>query len=166
MAKLKGMGGRAPPRVPFKRSVATFFISFVGMLVLSLIHFEGMPNGEIDAAVATVAAAPVNDTARYEKGDFIMLIGSQAATAVLVFNAIKSPLAQPRNVIFGNMISAFWGVAFAKSIPASHTWIAVPLAVSMAMFFMDITRTLHPPGGATALIAVIGSAKVKALGWM
>lgn len=43
---------------------------------------------------------------------------------------------------------------------------AVPLAVSFAMFFMDITRTLHPPGGATALIAVMGSAKVKALGWM
>lgn len=31
---------------------------------------------------------------------------------------------------------------------------------------MQITKTLHPPGGATALIAVIGTEKVKALGYM
>ena len=148
--------------------VATFFFSFVGMLVLSLIHFEGMAN-TADGAVPSAtnsSGSGSGSSLRYTQVDWVMLISSQAATAVLVFNAITSPLAQPRNVIFGNMISAFWGVAIGKSIPPQHTWLAAPLAVSVAMLFMDLTRTLHPPGGATALAFVIGSAKVKALGWM
>ena len=31
---------------------------------------------------------------------------------------------------------------------------------------MQITKTLHPPGGATALIAIIGSDKIKDLGYL
>ena len=127
--------------------VATFFFSFVGMLVLSLIHFEGMAN-TADGAVPSAtnsSGSGSGSSLRYTQVDWVMLISSQAATAVLVFNAITSPLAQPRNVIFGNMISAFWGVAIGKSIPPQHTWLAAPLAVSVAMLFMDLTRTLHPP---------------------
>jgi len=45
-------------------------------------------------------------------------------------------------------------------------WIAAPLAVALSIVMMQITLILHPPGGATALIAVIGSEKVKALGYM
>jgi CBS-domain-containing membrane protein len=45
-------------------------------------------------------------------------------------------------------------------------WIAASLAVSLAIIGMQITKTLHPPGGATALIAVIGSEKIKALGYL
>lgn len=118
--KLRGQGGRSLPRAPFKRSVETFVISFIGMLALSLIHFQGMTSL---TAVEEGGGAAVDEDPRFAKEDWIMLIGSQAATAVLVFNAIESPLAQPRNVIFGNMLSAFWGVAFSKSIPSTHTYI-------------------------------------------
>jgi len=45
-------------------------------------------------------------------------------------------------------------------------WIAAPLAVSLSIVLMQITKTLHPPGGATALIAIIGSDKIKALGYI
>eukprot|EP00037_Helgoeca_nana_P005807 m.54184 g.54184 ORF g.54184 m.54184 type:complete len:156 (+) comp16750_c0_seq1:218-685(+) len=95
-----------------------------------------------------------------------MLIGSQGAAVVLVFNAIDSPLAQPRNAILGNTLSAFVGVATRKVFSDDLTWVAVPLSVSLAILVMDLTRTVHPPGGATSLIAVIGSQKVKDLGWM
>ena len=40
------------------------------------------------------------------------------------------------------------------------------MAVSAAITAMHATRTLHPPGGVTALIAVIGSAKIHALGYL
>ena len=30
----------------------------------------------------------------------------------------------------------------------------------------NVIQTIHPPGGATALIAVIGSAKIKSLGYL
>jgi CBS-domain-containing membrane protein len=45
-------------------------------------------------------------------------------------------------------------------------WIAAPLAVSLSIVLMQISKTLHPPGGATALIAIIGSDKIKELGYM
>ena len=62
----------------------------------------------------------------------VLIISSQAAAAVLVFNAIKSPLAQPRNVIGGNVVGAVVGVAVQKVLPDSLNWLAVPLSVSLA----------------------------------
>jgi CBS-domain-containing membrane protein len=97
--------------------------------------------------------------------DTIFLIGSFGATAVLIYGATNSPLAQPRNLVGGHLISAFIGVTFYKLFP-SELWLSSALAVSSAIVLMQITKTLHPPGGATALIANIGSEKIKALGYM
>ncbi len=94
-----------------------------------------------------------------------MLIGSFGASAVLIYGAIKSPLAQPRNLIGGHIISAIIGVTCFKIMP-SHLWLASSLAVATAIAVMHATKTLHPPGGATALIAVIGSTKIHSLGYL
>lgn len=101
----------------------------------------------------------------FAQTDLVCIIGSFGATAVLVYGAIKSPLAQPRNVLGGHVISAVIGVAAYKLFP-NHVWLASPLAVATAIAAMHATKTLHPPGGATALIAVIGSDKVHALGYL
>lgn len=92
------------------------------------------------------------------------LIGSFGASAVLVYGAIQSPLAQPRNLVGGHVISALVGVTIFKLCP-QVIWIQAPLAVATAIILMQITKTLHPPGGATALIAIIGTEKIKALGY-
>ncbi len=97
--------------------------------------------------------------------DQLFLIGSFGASSVLVYGVIHSPLAQPRNLIGGHLISAIIGVTVHKLVP-DILWIAAPLAVSLSIVMMQVTLTLHPPGGATALIAVIGSEKVKALGYL
>ncbi|HRF81469.1 MAG TPA: HPP family protein, partial [Flavobacteriales bacterium] len=72
--------------------------------------------------------------------------------------------AQPRNLVGGHLISALLGVTIARYLP-DVLWLQAPLAVSLSIVAMQITRTLHPPGGATALIAVIGSPAVKELGY-
>jgi CBS domain-containing membrane protein len=95
----------------------------------------------------------------------IFLIGSFGASSVLIYGAIQSPLAQPRNLIGGHLISAFIGVLVYKSLP-EIIYLTAPLAVALSIVCMQITKTLHPPGGATALIAVIGSEKIKALGFL
>ncbi|MDO6803241.1 HPP family protein [Wenyingzhuangia sp. 1_MG-2023] len=95
----------------------------------------------------------------------VFLIGSFGASCVLVYGAIQSPLAQPRNLIGGHVISAIIGVTVFKIVP-DIVWINAPLAVALSIVAMQITKTLHPPGGATALIAVIGSEKIKALGYV
>lgn len=97
--------------------------------------------------------------------DNVFLVGSFGASSVLVFGAIQSPLAQPRNLIGGHLISAFIGVSIYKFLP-DIIWLTAPLAVSLSIVCMQITKTLHPPGGATALIAVIGTEKIKSLGYL
>ncbi len=97
--------------------------------------------------------------------DLVMVIGSFGASAVLIYGAIRSPLAQPRNLIGGHIISAIVGVTTYKLLP-NQMWLAAGVAVATAIAVMHATRTLHPPGGATALIAVIGSPKVHNLGYL
>ncbi len=96
--------------------------------------------------------------------DNILLIGSFGATSVLIYGAIQSPLAQPRNLIAGHLISAFIGVSIFH-ILGDILWLAAALAVSLSIIAMQISKTLHPPGGATALIAVVGSEKITDLSY-
>lgn len=100
----------------------------------------------------------------YSQNDFVFLIGSFGASCVLIYGVIDSPLAQPRNLIGGHFVSAIIGVTIQKLI-LDVLWIAAPLAVSLSIVLMQITKTLHPPGGATALIAVTGSVQIKELGY-
>lgn len=118
--------------------------SFVGIMIISNIH---------------------NLLHFLSKGDFSLMIGSFGATAVLAYGAVDSPLAQPRNIIGGHILSAIVGVTIFKIFGGS-IWFASALAVSTSIAFMQITNTLHPPGGATALIAVIGGSQIHKLGYL
>lgn len=100
----------------------------------------------------------------FSSTDMVLLIGSFGASAVLVYGIIDSPLAQPRNLIGGHLLSAFIGVT-TNLIFHTELWFAAALAVSTSIAVMQATRTLHPPGGATALIAVIGGQKIQNLGY-
>lgn len=96
--------------------------------------------------------------------DIVYLIGSFGASSVLVYGIIESPFSQPRNLIGGHLISAFIGVSIHYLLP-NTMYLSAPLAVSLSIVLMQITKTLHPPGGATALIAIIGTEKIKNLGY-
>jgi CBS domain-containing membrane protein len=91
-----------------------------------------------------------------------MLIASMGASAVLLFAVPHGQLSQPWPVIAGHLFSAFIGVSCAKFIPI------VPLAagceVGLAILAMHHFKCIHPPGGATALTAVMGGPTVKSLG--
>ncbi len=99
------------------------------------------------------------------ENDNLFLIGSFGASSVLIYGVIQSPLAQPRNLIGGHIISAIIGVTVFQFLP-TIVWLTAPLSVSLSILAMQYTKTLHPPGGATALIAVTGSEKIKALGYL
>ena len=82
-----------------------------------------------------------------------LLVAPMGASAVLVFAVPASPLAQPWPVIGGNIISAIAGIATARLIP--DPTLAAGIAVAAAIALMSITRSLHPPGGAVALLCVL-----------
>lgn len=125
-----------------KEHVLTFIGSFIGIGLIGLLNSQYM--------VAN---------------DNLFMIGSFGASSVLIYGIINSPLAQPRNLIGGHVICAIIGVTMLKLIP-NEVWIAGALAVSLSIVAMQMTKTLHPPGGATALIAVTGGAKIKAMGYL
>jgi CBS-domain-containing membrane protein len=100
----------------------------------------------------------------FEPKDMTLIVASFGASAVLVYGAVKSPLAQPRNLIGGHVLSALIRVVVYNLL--GGTWVGAAVAVSLAVAAMLLTRTLHPPGGATALLAVIGSKQIHDLGYL
>ena len=115
--------------------------SFLGILAISYFHSDFL-----------------DDT------DLTLVIGSFGASAVLVYGAVNSPLAQPRNLLGGHILSAIIGVISYKLF-SSNILLASAFAVATSILLMQLTLTLHPPGGATALIAVIGSPQIHELGF-
>ncbi|QDX26285.1 HPP family protein [Sphingomonas suaedae] len=95
--------------------------------------------------------------------DLPLIVAPMGASAVLIFAVPSSPLAQPWPVVGGNMISALLGIAVFRHV--GDPMIAAGLAVGLAILAMSLCRCLHPPGGAAALTAVIGSDSVHAAGY-
>ena len=140
LKKMKG-GVNSQPRSTASEIFWSWFGAFLGISAVAYLHYTILGDG-----------------------DLMLIIGSFGASAVLIYGAIKSPLAQPRNLIGGHLISACIGVA-CNQIFAPHLWLAAAMAVATAIAAMHATKTLHPPGGATALIAVIGGTKIHGLGY-
>ena len=93
-----------------------------------------------------------------------LIVAPMGASAVLLFAVPSSPLAQPWPVIGGNSIATLVGIAVAQAVP--DLFLASGLAVALAILAMSLTRSLHPPGGAAALTAVIGGQAVASAGYM
>ncbi|HVI27886.1 HPP family protein [Hansschlegelia sp.] len=93
-----------------------------------------------------------------------LIVAPMGASAVLIFAVPASPLAQPWSVIGGNTISAFMGVLAAHWV--SSPVLAIGVGVSLAVAAMSVTRSLHPPGGAAALTALIGGPAVTSAGFL
>ena len=93
----------------------------------------------------------------------LLVIGSFGASAVLIYGSPKAPFAQPRNLIGGHALSALVGMLTWHYLP-DLLILQEAFSVATAIALMQLTRTMHPPGGATALIAVIGGAEVHSMG--
>lgn len=115
------------------------------------------------AFLSMLALAYIN-TELWGRSEQGLLLGSFGASAMLVFGAPHAPFAQPRNIIGGHIFSALVGVCVQQFFGA-EPWLASALAVALAVSVMHLTATLHPPGGATALIAVVGSPELKEFGY-
>ncbi|WP_322877481.1 HPP family protein [Pseudocalidococcus azoricus] len=87
---------------------------------------------------------------------FPLIAAPFGATAVLVYGIPDSPLAQPRNVIGGNCIGALVSIICVQCF-GGEPWV-MGLAVATTIKLMKLTRTVHPPGGAVALVGVMGQA--------
>jgi CBS-domain-containing membrane protein len=94
----------------------------------------------------------------------VLAIASMGASAVLLFAAPHGAFSQPWPVFGGHLVSALVGVSCARWL-VGEPMLAASLAVGLAIAAMYSLRCLHPPGGATALYAVLGGESVHALGY-
>ncbi|HLT36707.1 MAG TPA: HPP family protein [Enhygromyxa sp.] len=127
-------------RPTLRVALITALGSFVGLLVVAVI------------SRAVVGAEDVPYIAAY-----------MGAAAVLMFGAPDSPLCQPWPLIGGHVLSGVVGVTCYRLIP--DVMIASVSAVALAILVMQLLRCLHPPGGAAAMVAVIGGPGIHALGY-
>jgi CBS domain-containing membrane protein len=91
------------------------------------------------------------------------IVAPMGASAVLLFAVPASPMAQPWPILGGNTLSALVGFAVGEAF--GHGALACGLAVGLAIGVMSVTRSLHPPGGAAALLGVLGGSLVESAGW-
>ena len=85
----------------------------------------------------------------------IWLIPPFGASLVLVMAVHNSPLASPRNVFFGHVLSASSGVLMFYFF--ENTSLSIALGLALAIMAMQLTNTVHPPAGANPIIAILGA---------
>ncbi|KAI1075007.1 HPP family protein [Whalleya microplaca] len=98
-----------------------------------------------------------------------LIVASFGAAAVLEFYTIDSPLAQPRNAVLSQIIASIIGVSFCKLFQLSPHFESIrfvggALSCASVVALMGLTKTVHPPAGATALLAVVDDVAVN-IGW-
>lgn len=116
----------------------------------------------IGAFIGTLIATFFSNTILQAEG-LPMILASTGASAILIFSLPFSPVSQPWNLVGGHLVSAFVGVSCYHFVP--NELFASSLSIPLAMLLMHYFHCMHPPGGATALTAVVGGHNVHALGY-
>ena len=92
----------------------------------------------------------------YKSALGLFIAGSFGSSMVLLFGFPESPFAQPKNVFFGHLVTAFVGVIFVNLVPLP-LYISIALAVGVGIFLMILLNIVHPPAGGNPIMVIIGS---------
>ena len=92
----------------------------------------------------------------------LFLMASFGSSMVLLYGFPESPFAQPKNIFFGHLLTAFIGILFLNYIPLP-IFINIALAVGVGIFFMIIFNVVHPPAGGNPIIVIIGGVSYEYL---
>lgn len=122
-----------------------------------------LARGPLGSGIALVATGTLLLLPGLDRDAGFFIIAPFGASAVLLFSLPNSPLAQPWSAIVGNGISAFVAVAVLKV--TRDPPVSVAVALGLAIFAMILSRALHPPGGAVALVAALDPGIVDRLGF-
>ncbi|QIR07690.1 HPP family protein [Salinivibrio costicola] len=136
MKRLKG-GGALPPKPTWIQLTKGLLGGFFGILTLTVLNqTTGVP----------------------------WLMAPFGATCVILFAAPQSPLAQPRNVIVGHLLTASVGLAMLYGV-GNESWM-IALAVGLAIMLMQACRAVHPPAGANPLVIMLAGTQVVGIDYL
>lgn len=109
--------------------------------------------GSIIAGIGAALAIGVLTVADASIEELLLIMAPFGATTVLVFGIPNSPLAQPKNVIFGHLLTAFIGVLFVQFLEVNAITLAI--ATGLGVSAMLLTKTTHPPAGANPILIML-----------
>jgi CBS domain-containing membrane protein len=92
--------------------------------------------------------------------DLPALIPPFGASTVIVFFMPETAAGRVWNVLAGHLGSALVALGVLYLIPESPVVMQAALAVAGAGVWMVLSKSIHPPGGATALLATLGAQKL------
>lgn len=115
------------------------------------------------SAFCCIAAVYWSASQLFSDGDVPLIVASMGASAVIMFSSPASPMASSWAFVVGNSLSALVGMTI--FLVFGNTALSAGLAVATAIMIMHISHSMHPPGGATALFAVVGGPLVENLGY-
>lgn len=141
--------------------------AFTGVIIIeAVLMIPAINDLGVPIVIASFVSSQISHRrrSRFDRADQY-----QGAAAILEYNFISSPLAQPRNGLFGHFFSALVGVGVTKLFMLSSNfenlrWLAGALACGLASAVMTLTETVYPPAGATALLAAVDPT-LSQLGW-
>ncbi|MDE1474216.1 HPP family protein [Xenorhabdus bovienii] len=125
MSKLRG-GGGLPPKPDLVQLTKGLSGGFLGILLLSYLS---------------------------QTTEYPWLMAPFGATCAILFAAPTSPLAQPRNVIGGHLLTTAVGLVALYTL--GNSMIVMSLAVGIAIMLMQLFRVVHPPAGANPLVVLL-----------
>ena len=108
------------------------------------------------AGVFSVITIGILTVLTYKTEFGVFLIASFGSSMVLLYGYPESPFAQPKNVFFGHLLTAFIGMIFLYLVPLP-LYIILPLAVGFGVGLMIFLNVTHPPAGGNPIIVIMGS---------
>lgn len=140
--------------------IKNYFSLLRGVQFFSGIPYPG-PRKSLISGILGFAIIAILGYLYFELGiqAFIIPFG---ASAVLAFGAPEAQFSQPRHIAGGHLVSALSGLTVYNLTGSSAFW-AMGLATGGAIFFMLLTKTTHPPAGATALLPLLSN--ITSFGW-
>jgi len=127
-------------------------------------HLKPWQRSALAASVAGLSIAAIAFlTSRFVPQGSPAVIASMGAAAVIVFQFPESPAARVWPILGGHLVSALIGVTVSQLIP--DRMIAAGVAVGLSLWAMAVLRCIHPPGGGTALVAVLGGDAIQDAGY-
>ena len=122
---------------------------------------ENIIKGLIAGLFSTITIAALT-LLTYKTQYGIFLIASFGSSMVLLYGYPENPFAQPKNILFGHVLTTICGMFFLYFVPLP-IYITIPLAVGVGVGLMIILNVTHPPAGGNPIIVIMGSVSLDYL---
>mmetsp|Transcript_7547 Transcript_7547/g.25717 ORF Transcript_7547/g.25717 Transcript_7547/m.25717 type:complete len:572 (-) Transcript_7547:133-1848(-) len=165
--KFKGQNATPPGPYSWQYSLWSFVGTYLGTFIITSISNYMKYNTDYGQYTATLS----DGTQKIEQGYVFLLINSMGAVSAMLFSVPSSPLAQPRNVVFGHLIAVTLAIALdyltnPRYLRLFPNWVGAPLAPALAIGIQAKLGIIHPPSCSACVIYTMGLPYVKNLGWL